>query len=317
MSETDSGLAKMQKMTTGRTLALADGFALKLGPCVRLDNSDGVIVRSSLMRGGVDTGYRAEFPVSDDVVEECVAGKLDEAFQYMAGKDMPRIKEELSARGPARAQVSRFLEEHPRAAAWVSHFLCDTTDIEQIVAAELRDDPELRLVLVRATPEQARRSLRAIADELGDAVGSIVPSSSTITLRACRSPRDPSLRVIEPGTSLVGSRIDRLFVINDPLPIPSLSRRSSMREWFATDVLSRITVDGRAAIIGMPWHAPTLATVFGHDSSWSSGWWPLVQDGQSVWPEKYPAETIAAMRERLGPVEAARQIDLKLIAPAP
>jgi hypothetical protein len=222
---------------------------------------------------------------------------------------------------PAMGTIRETFADHARAVFWVSEPLCTAVDIERLVVTELRDDPNLRIAVVYETDGTAMRGLRAMRQMIGNtARDRNGPNNKhALTVRRSNFARDPSIQVTGCGGSIIGGRVDRIYLVHAFTYRSQRPRmaREKMWAWFETNVLSRVTEDGRIAVFGEPWHPDDVLHRLVRSPEWAARSLPLVMAGESAWPEKYPAEKIAEMRRTLGPVEAARQIDLKLIDPAP
>lgn len=223
---------------------------------------------------------------------------------------------------PAVAAVRAFMNEHDRGVLWTSPYLFDIQDLENIIAADLRSNPDLRVVLVCGMDGHAKKAVDSVSRLLGD----LATKSGTNRLAMRERPapsHDPSFlctsidHVMSGG--LTGARIDRLYLFEaiHPTWAHRPEKHRQMAQCFSAEMLGRLTPGSRVYVIGQPWHEQDLAcslTSPKRGGAWPALFEPLAApgDGKSRWPEEYPAERIASMRERLGPQEAARQIDCRL-----
>lgn len=217
---------------------------------------------------------------------------------------------------PVMGTIRETLADHARAVFSVSELLCTTVDIEHLVVTELREDPNLRIAVVYETDDAAMRGLRAMRQMVGSAARDRNGPNNkhALTVRRSSFARDPSIQIIGCGGAIIGGRVDRIYIAH---AFTYRSQRSSKARqktwaWLETNVLSRVTEGGRIAVFGEPWHPDDVLHRLVRSPGWAARKLPLVMGGESVWPEKYPAEKITEMRRTLGPVEAARQIDLHL-----
>lgn len=190
---------------------------------------------------------------------------------------------------PAVPQIRQFMTEHDRGVLWTSPYLFDATDLEDIVANELKRDPTLRILVVRDDGAKATRFighmhaalLRGMAKPQG---------ANKLTMRGRPdSARYPSLLSIDmatamSGAALAGSRIDRVYLFEaiSPRTAGRPEQRVRMAEWFRDGLSSRLSENARVYLIGQPTHADDLAHALARYPSWPShtylleGWWPLL-----------------------------------------
>jgi predicted phage terminase large subunit-like protein len=108
------------------------------------------------------------------------------------------------------------------------------------------------------------------------------------------------------GGSITGVGAD-VLAVDDPVKSAEEADSDAFREraweWFTQTALTRLEPGGRVVLIGTRWHEDDL---IGRALQMSGTDWvhldlpALAEDGTALWPERYPAEQLAAIRERIG-----------------
>lgn len=192
---------------------------------------------------------------------------------------------------------------------------------------ELGKNPNLRIAIVSETDAKAIKLLRGIkrylahSKELREVFPHLVRSKNkdepwnahAITVARDSFARDPSIQVTGVGGSIIGSRID-LLILDDVLSHRTAITKSAQEKllaWFNSNCAGRLTENGRIIAVGTPWAKTDLYHTLAKMPGWTTRKFPVIdpKTGEPTWPENWSSTRIQRARERLGPLEAARQLD--------
>ena len=119
------------------------------------------------------------------------------------------------------------------------------------------------------------------------------------------------MRAVGVHGDLTGARVDRLIVddVLDPENCESDAGRKKLSAWYKAVAVGRLTKRARILVVGTAYHPKDLL----HELSRLPGWkwfrFPVInKDGQSLWPDRWPAQRIEHKKAELGPAEFARQL---------
>lgn len=111
------------------------------------------------------------------------------------------------------------------------------------------------------------------------------------------------------GTAVTGRGAD-LLLIDDPVKdreeADSELRRERIWQWYTSTAYTRLAPGGRVVLIQTRWHEDDLA---GRILATNEGEWKVLdlpalnEDGEALWPERYPVETLERIRATIGPRE--------------
>lgn len=197
---------------------------------------------------------------------------------------------------------------------------------------ELGRNPNLRIAIVSETDGKAIKLLRGIkrylerSRELREVFPHLTKTKRKdepwnqhqITVQRDSYARDPSIQVTGVGGSIIGSRID-LLILDDVLSHRTALTKSAqdkLLDWFNSNCAGRLTENGRIIAVGTPWADTDLYHTLAKKPKWVTKKFS-VQDpitGEPTWPENWSLKRIADARDRLGPVEAARQLDCEPVS---
>lgn len=188
---------------------------------------------------------------------------------------------------------------------------------------ELGRNPNLRIAIIQSTGVLARDILRAIAGHiennprLHEVFPELKPgdlwTQTAITVNREYGIKDPSIQVRGAFSKILGVRIDRLYA-DDILTLDytrTKHMRDRIREWFTSELMSRLTVDSRVAILGNAWHILDLH----HELMKIDGWAGLILPVRdpitkiSKWPEVWTQQEIEDWESIRTPAESARSLD--------
>lgn len=223
-------------------------------------------------------------------------------------------------------QWQHFLSDSDRAVVW-SHIEAGKTSQVSIGRAlwELGRDPNLRIVIVSKTNENAKKIVRSQAQyiqrspTLRSIFPDLVPSrdksqpwnATMLTVQRDTYSKDPSVQCFGLGGSPVGSRID-LLIADDILDVQNTSTVAACREtlaWWKANFGGRLTNESRVWLVGNAWSYDDVLHVLSREPRYKSLRFPVVDaNGEPVWPQRWPLARIDKAREDLGPIEALRQL---------
>lgn len=116
----------------------------------------------------------------------------------------------------------------------------------------------------------------------------------------------PSLIAAGVGSGITGSGAD-LLIIDDPVKDMADAESSTMRdkvaEWYASTAFTRLSPGGKVLMVATRWHHDDLIGRVLADSpeGWQSLTLPAIsEDGRALWPERYPLESLEAIRRAVG-----------------
>lgn len=111
------------------------------------------------------------------------------------------------------------------------------------------------------------------------------------------------------GTAMTGRGAD-LLLIDDPIKdreeADSDLRRDRVWDWYRSTAYTRLSPEGRIVVIQTRWHEDDLSGRLLEQMSAEGDQWEILElpalnaDGSALWPERYPAERLNAIRATLG-----------------
>ena len=192
---------------------------------------------------------------------------------------------------------------------------------------ELGKNPNLRIAIVSETDSKAKKLLRGIrryllnSRELREVFPHLTRSRNkdepwnahAVTVQRESFARDPSIQVTGVGGSIIGARID-LLILDDILSHRTALTKGAQEKllsWYASNCAGRMTEHGRIIAVGTPWSKSDMYHTLAKTPGWVSKKFPVIDPatGLPTWPANWSLERIAKARQRLGPIEAARQLD--------
>ena len=232
---------------------------------------------------------------------------------------------------PAHKQYQDMVTDHDLC---VIHGHVESGKTQQLsigrVLFELGRNPNLRVVIIKNTQEDAKKILATISNHiihntrLREVFPNLKPmlgapwNTEQITVERRHGIKDPSVRVIGPEGASLGARID--FLVMDDLLNQENTRTQNSRNksynWIKGTLMGRMSngMNGRFKIvfIGNAWHPDDAMFRLAKDG-WTHGVYP-VRDPitrKSLWPERWSDERIkeAFSPRGMGPLEAARALD--------
>lgn len=242
------------------------------------------------------------------------------------------LRDEASQReitnAPIHERFHQLADEHPQIVVWAHIEAAKSSHMSVLRPLyELGRNPNLRIAIVSETDTKAIKLLRGIKRYLlhSKELREVFPhlqrtkrkdepwNAHNITVDRESYARDPSIQVTGVGGSIIGSRID-LLILDDVLSHRTAltsSAQEKLLAWFNSNCAGRLTENGRIIAVGTPWSKGDLMHHLAKTKGWVSAKFP-VQDpvtGLPTWPANWSLRRIEQARERLGPLEAARQLD--------
>ncbi len=207
---------------------------------------------------------------------------------------------------------------------------CGKSTITGLFAAWLLlRNPDLRILVLAAESALARKMVRNVKRiiERHPLTRHLRPArldqwgSDRFTVNRGLELRDPSMLGCGLSGNMTGSRAD--VIICDDVEVPRTSetatKRADLRERLA-EVEFVLSPGGTQIYVGTPhsWYtiyAEQARTEIGETAPFLDGFKrltvPILRDGRSVWPERFPDEEIEALRRRSGPNMFASQMMLQ------
>jgi hypothetical protein len=132
--------------------------------------------------------------------------------------------------------------------------------------------------------------------------------------------RDPSMLAQGIGGNVTGSRAE--VIVCDDVEVAgncdTPGKRAELRERLA-EAEFVLTPDGTILFVGTPHHEETLYRDPKEEGAFLKGYRRIVVPvmnaaGASAWPERFPRDAIAALRDRVGPLQFQRQMLLQPVS---
>ncbi|MCS6890085.1 MAG: phage terminase large subunit [Rhodovarius sp.] len=192
----------------------------------------------------------------------------------------------------------------------------------------LAREPEARILVLAAEHSLAQRMVAQVRRiiERHPLCAHLLPAGAEawaadrFTVARRRVLRDPSMLAQGIGGNITGARAD--LIVCDDVEVPGNCDTPAKREELRTRLAEAefvLVPGGTLLFVGTPHCAESL---------YRPGVEPLLKGcrrlrlplldrhGRSAWPERFDAQTIAALRERVGPLAFARQMQLEPIQDA-
>lgn len=227
-------------------------------------------------------------------------------------------------------KIHALLDRHPRVVWWASVGSGKTQQVSRWrVEYELARDPSLRIGLVSASESHPKKVLKAIASDIerNPHLHRVAPhlrrepggtwNEFAITVARPDVMVDPSVQVVAPGGSVLGSRLD-LIIIDDLVDFQnSLTQyqRDQIHRWVTSELLSRGSTRLRVWAIGNVWSADDALHRLAKLPGWVSRRDPaLDEQGRPNFGELMTAQHVHRRAAELGPVYAGPMLFCRLAA---
>lgn len=223
---------------------------------------------------------------------------------------------------PVHREWHRLLEEHDRLVLWAPPESGKTTTLVGRILWTLGMDPTRRIAFGSRTDDLASKVVRAVktAIESNRAYRARFPhvlpgtpwTDTAIAIQRPHAIRDPSLQGFGLTSSIVGSRVDDLYLddLLDHENTRTPHRRAELWGWLHdSKIMGRLTRRGRLVLTGTAYLPDDVMHAAAKKSGWVGRRFPVIgEDGHSIVPQIWSDERIARARRELLPVEFARQL---------
>lgn len=226
--------------------------------------------------------------------------------------------------------IQNFLSQNKRCALFVPRNHGKTAQVSiGRVAWEIGRNPLIRVQVTQNIVENSRKTVQAIKDVLeSDKFRTIFPNvqpdHEDWGKQSLRVKRDKILRdstvSAQPIFGKAGARADLL--LGDDLEdwsnsIQQEALRQSVKDAWANVWLPTLEPDGREWIVGTPWHIDGLNCCLIREGE--NGNIPVFIrrcDGtdSSPWPEKFPADVLRDLKQKMGSIAYARAFELRALS---
>lgn len=224
------------------------------------------------------------------------------------------------------ADLQRFLNTHPKALIELPRDHGKSFQVCCRIVWELGRDPSLRVKVVCATGAIATERVRFIRDTIANNewVRAVFPnlapgehwSANAFTVERPAECIGPSVSGYGLGAGSTGTRAD-LLVCDDVVDVRSVfgaAERVRAAEYFDNNLLNLLEPEGRFWGLFTPWHPEDLNMRLKKNSSFRLFRRAISENLDPVWPERWPAEKLAARREEIGTTSFARGYRLLPVA---
>jgi len=230
--------------------------------------------------------------------------------------------------GPVHEVWHRAMSLHDRLVMWSFIEAGKTQNLIARVLYELGHNPNLRIVVLSNTMDQAKKIVRTIgkylseSEELRRVFPNLRPSTdqgapwtaTSLTVQRATFSKDPSVQASGLYGAIMGSRID-LLIIDDLLDQECTRTPYAMDQvfsWLRATALGRLTKKARVWAVTNEWNPKDPMHKLAAGAGYRSVRIPVItKSGKLAWPERWNRERIAKAEEDLGPLEAGRQLHLR------
>ncbi len=190
----------------------------------------------------------------------------------------------------------------------------------------LGKDSSLRIALLSRAHSQAVKIGRSIAkyveqsDELHQVFPGMRPAEPwnerQLTVARATTAKDPSISLFGLDGAVAGLRTDLLVMDDacDLLNSGSSSARRKLSEMFYSEFFGRLTARSQFISVATPYHVTDLNHQLIKNGIQGFRFSVLGDDGAPRWPSRWPLSRISKTRRGMPAVQAARQLDCKLIS---
>jgi len=228
--------------------------------------------------------------------------------------------------GQVHRDLQTFLGEQSRALVELPRDHGKSVQLCGRILWELGHNPALRVKLVCATDSLAAERSRFLRDSIaGNArlalvFPDLVPAepwaAEAFTIRRPADGIGPSVAAFGLGTGSTGARAD-LLICDDVVDVRSLhsaAERERTKETFHNNLMNLLEPHGRFWGLSTPWHASDLNALLKVNPAYALFRRAVGPKLESVWPEKWPPELLAARRAEIGHASFARGYHLVPVA---
>ena len=228
--------------------------------------------------------------------------------------------------GRVHRELQAFLGEQARALVELPRDHGKSVQLCGRILWELGHNPALRVKLVCATDGLAAERSRFLRDTIADngrlhmVFPTLEPSepwaAEAFTIRRPAQGIGPSVAAFGLGTGSTGARAD-LLICDDVVDVRSLhsvAERERTKDVFHNNLMNLLEPHGRFWGLSTPWHASDLNALLKVNPAYALFRRAVGAKLESVWPEKWPPELLAARRAEIGQASFARGYHLVPVA---
>lgn len=190
---------------------------------------------------------------------------------------------------------------------------------------EIGKNPSIRILVLCASLGGGKKIVRAIKNYIENSVEyrmvfpHVVPDKRDTTglwtadafiVRRPTASRDPTVQASGFGGNILGGRYD-LIIIDDYLTAENTysdAQRETFYGWLKSTIEGRKTGDARLWFIGNAWHPDDAMHRYAAETRTFSKKYPVLVDGVSSWPQRWPLSRIEEEIEDRGPIESRRSL---------
>jgi len=218
--------------------------------------------------------------------------------------------------------LQAFLSDNANALVELPRDHGKSTQVCARVVWELGRNPSLRVKIVCASKALAAERGRFIrqAIETSEGLHFVFPhllparpwTDTRLTVVRPENVMGPSLTAMGIGDMATGARADLLVCddIVDVAAIHSLSRRERVKLLFDNNLMNLLEPDGRFWGLCTPWHRDDLNARLKNQWRYVLFRKTVGADLESIWPERWPRDALAARRDLIGEPAFARGYQL-------
>jgi phage terminase large subunit-like protein len=220
--------------------------------------------------------------------------------------------------GDIHRDLQAFLTTHRRALVELPRDHGKSTQVCARVIWELGRDPSLRIKIVCGSDALAAERGRFVRQALvtNRAIRLVFPnlkpsspwSDTRFTVHRPANVIGPSVTAIGVGSTSTGSRAD-LLICDDIVDVKSLASRAErvrIKNHFRENLMNLLEPDGRFWGLCTPWHRDDLNAELKKNKAFPLFRRSINDDLDSIWPERWPREALAARLGEIGAVPFAR-----------
>ena len=215
-------------------------------------------------------------------------------------------------------ELQTFLTQHPKALIELPRDHGKSFQVCCRLVWELGHNPGLRVKIVCATGAIAGERARFLRNTIAEnqRVRLVFPELQpgepwAATSFAVARPVDtigPSVAAYGVGAGSTGTRAD-LLICDDIVDVRSLhnaAERDRVAAHFHDNLMNLLEPEGRFWGLFTPWHGDDLNARLKKNAVYAHFWKAIGPELEPVWPEKWPAEKLAARKAEIGSASFAR-----------
>jgi hypothetical protein len=227
---------------------------------------------------------------------------------------------------PAHLRMHQLISKHERLVLWGHPELGKTSQVSIARTLwELGKNPDLRVLIVSATDEMAKRIgdaiCRYIEGRNGSELHQVFPrlrqqrgapwTGHSLFVERRTTAKDPSVRTCGVLTKgVTGARVD-ILILDDVLTQVNTytqHQRDMVFEWIIGALVDRMGAKSRRVLLGQAWHPEDALHRIVQRAGWVGYKLPIrTAHGELTWPERFNEERTSQLERELGPYEFSRK----------